>query len=153
MEKRVLYGLVMLMYLVGSGFCQGEVQSEEVEWERFLMDAQQPILLTLTSSLCGVPCDIVEEQVTQLAKTYGDRIIFYKADILEKPFFTRLYKVVNVPTLIVFKGVKEIKRLESGFYWGAVHDLLFSENIFYTASSESESPSPGPSPTGLKEMT
>nr|VDC66740.1 unnamed protein product [Brassica rapa] len=37
------------MYLVGSGFGQGEVQSQETKWERFLMDAQQPILLTLTS--------------------------------------------------------------------------------------------------------
>ncbi|CAH8325744.1 unnamed protein product [Eruca vesicaria subsp. sativa] len=158
MEKRVLYGLVViLMCLVGNGFCQGEVQGEEVEWERLLMNAQQPILLTLTSSLCGVPCGIVEEQVNQLAKTYDNRIIFYKADILEKPFFSRLYKVVNVPTLIVFKGGKEIKRLDSGFYWGAVHDLLFNfkENIFYYVSSDddsSDSSDDSPSPTLVKKL-
>ncbi|CAN7022252.1 unnamed protein product [Brassica rapa subsp. trilocularis] len=133
MEKTVL--VVILMYLVGSGFGQGEVQSQETKWERFLMDAQQPILLTLTSSLCGGPCDIVDEQVTQLARYYGNRISLYKADILEKAFFARLYKVINVPTIIVLKDGKEIKRLEKGFYWGSVYDLIFKGNIFTLSES------------------
>lgn len=128
----------------------GVVQTQETEWERFLMNSQQPILLTLTSSLCGVPCDILEEQVTQLARYYGNRISFYKADILKKPFFARLYKVINVPTIIVFKDGKEIKRLENGFYWGAVYDLIFKVNIFAPPESAlppSDSPSPSPSPS------
>ncbi|CAH2036532.1 unnamed protein product [Thlaspi arvense] len=138
MEKKVLYGLVvMLTYLVGSGFSQ--VKNEEAEWELLLTEAQQPIIATVTSSLCGVPCALLEEQVYQLTKTYGDQIIFYKADIIEKPFFAKLYKVLRVPTLIVFKGGKEIKRLEKGFYWGAVYDLIITDpNIL--SSSDSSTP-------------
>ncbi|VVB00386.1 unnamed protein product [Arabis nemorensis] len=151
MEKRVLYGLiVMLMYLVDGGSSQGEVKliSEEVtELEQLLNKIQQLTVVAFSSSFCGVRCAILDDQMDQLAKTYGNQITFYKSDISEKASIANLYKVVNVPTLIVFKGGKEIKRLEKDFYWGAVYDLIFKGNLFYSAPAPSESVPPAAPPS------
>ncbi|CAG7870086.1 unnamed protein product [Brassica rapa] len=96
---------------------------------------EKTVLVVILMYLVGSGFGQVDEQVTQLARYYGNRISLYKADILEKAFFARLYKVINVPTIIVLKDGKEIKRLEKGFYWGSVYDLIFKGNIFTLSES------------------
>lgn len=88
----------------------GEVKllTEEVaEMEQLLKKIQQLTVVAFSSSFCGVRCAILDDQVDQLAKTYGNRITFYKANISGKPSFAKLYKVVNVPTLIASKVEKK----------------------------------------------
>ncbi|CAA7013779.1 unnamed protein product [Microthlaspi erraticum] len=133
MEKRVLYGLVViLMYFVGSGFGQGLGPADESEWNRFLTNAQVPVLLSITSTYCGYPCVIVQDQVAQLAQTYGDKIKFYTADILLHPFFSQLYGELNAPTVIVFESGNEIVRYENIFDWGNIYNLV-STRLFGSA--------------------
>ncbi|CAA7013785.1 unnamed protein product [Microthlaspi erraticum] len=151
MEKRVLYGLVvMLIYLVGSGFGQGEVRLmiEEAKWTQFLTKTQLPTVLTITSSLCGFPCVVVEDQVARLAQTYGEKVIFNTANILLNPFLVQLYEVVSIPTIIVFKDGKEIFRYEKLSDWEKIYDLVFDSWILDSAMPPSDSASPSPSPFG-----
>ncbi|CAN8288176.1 unnamed protein product [Cochlearia groenlandica] len=152
MEKMALYGLViMLIYLVHGGYSQGEMKwmSEETKWDQLLTKTKLPIVVTVTSFLCGVPCAILEEQVAQVAKTNDNHVVFYNAGIFEKSFFAKRYNVLRVPTLLVFKDGIELKRLDKDFYWGVIYDLIFKGNIFDSAPPPTNSAAPSPSDFGL----
>ncbi|VYS48441.1 unnamed protein product [Arabidopsis thaliana] len=148
MEKKVLYGLVMLMYLVGSGFSQGEVTwlSNEVEWRLILTTTQLPIVVTVTSSLCGDRCTILDDQLARLSETYGNLIILRKVNILTNPFFAILYNLVNAPIIIVFQTGKETARLESDLSWGAITDIIDNLSLFAPPPSDIVQPASDSAP-------
>ncbi|CAH8254870.1 unnamed protein product [Arabidopsis lyrata] len=114
------------MYLVGSGFSQGEVKwlSNEVEWRLILTTTQLPIVVTVTSSLCRGRCAILDDQLARLSETYGSLIILRKVNILTNPFFKILYNLANAPVIIVFQTGKEIGRLVDDLSWGAITDII-----------------------------
>ncbi|AEE32245.1 Thioredoxin superfamily protein [Arabidopsis thaliana] len=98
----------MLMYLVGSGFSQGEVTwlSNEVEWRLILTTTQLPIVVTVTSSLCDDRCTILDDQLARLSETY------------------------------VFQTGKEIARLENDLSWGAITDIIDNLSLFAPPPSD-----------------
>ncbi|CAF2213706.1 hypothetical protein BRARA_H00156 [Brassica rapa] len=148
MEKRVLYGLVvMLMYLVGGGYSQGVVEwiRDKAEWEEILVKTEIHIGVMVTSPLCGAPCDIVNDQVARFVETYGDRIKFYKVNILETLFFALDYKILTVPTVIIFKEGTINIRFESLSDWSMFYELLVNSSIIDFPPDLSPAPAPAPS--------
>lgn len=121
------------MYVVEVKWIHGEA-----DWDKILIEVQVPIVVVATSPLCGAPCAILDDQVNQLAKTCGDQIMLYKTNILENPFFARLYKVLNVPTVIIFKDEEVIIRYENLSDWGTLYDLIFNSRILDSAPSPSD---------------
>ncbi|CAA7013783.1 unnamed protein product [Microthlaspi erraticum] len=128
MEKRVLYGLVvMLMYLVGSSVGQGEVKlmSEEAKREQSLTETILPQVYAIRSSNCGDPCDVVDDQLTLLAQTYSDKLQFYKGDITTDPSLRDILRITSVPTVIEFKdGLTESRRYQNLSDWSNIYDLV-----------------------------
>ncbi|EOA36705.1 hypothetical protein CARUB_v10012238mg [Capsella rubella] len=137
----------MLMFLVGSGFSQGdqvEWLSNEVEWQQILTTTQLPIVVAVTSSLCGSRCSILDDQLVRLSETYGNLVILLKVDILKHPFFATLYSLATVPIIIVFETRKEIGRLGNDISWDAITDIMDTVSIFPSPPSDF-APTPAPS--------
>lgn len=56
---------------------------------------------------CG-PCKMLSPVIDELSEELGDRVAFYKADIDEATNLAEEFKIMSVPTVLVFKdGVKQ----------------------------------------------
>ncbi|CAA7013781.1 unnamed protein product [Microthlaspi erraticum] len=115
--------------------------TDDGQWLQILSTSRLFVALKLTSSGCGYPCGVVEDQLSHLSQIFGSLFECYTADILAQPFFVNLYAISSVPTLIIFKDGKEIFRLENPFDWGHTYDQIRT-NVLGSAMPPSVSAPP-----------
>jgi thioredoxin 2 len=99
------------------GRCQAKLAVEDrpvtvtdatfaAEVERFPL----PVLLDLWAEWCG-PCHMMAPVLDQLAAEMAGRVRVAKLNIDENPATTSRFRVSNIPTLLVFKGGREVDRI------------------------------------------
>jgi thioredoxin 1 len=86
----------------------GEVTDQDFE-ERVL-GAERPVLVDFWAEWC-VPCHMVSPVVEEIGRDKGEDLQVAKLNIDENPDVTRKYGVMSIPTLMLFKGGKEIARV------------------------------------------
>jgi thioredoxin len=77
-----------------------------VEVERSPM----PVVVDLWAAWCG-PCRIIAPVIDELAATMAGRVRFAKLNIDENPATATRFDVRSIPTLLVFKGGREVDRI------------------------------------------
>lgn len=74
--------------------------------------AEKPVLVDFFATWCG-PCKMMAPVLEELEKSRGD-ILVGKVDVDEQGALARQFAISAVPTLVLFKGGREVKR-SSGF--------------------------------------
>jgi thioredoxin 1 len=78
-------------------------------FQREVLESAEPVLIDFTATWCG-PCKAIAPFIDQLAAEYNGRVKVAKLDIDENPETPSRLGIRGVPTLIVFKGGREIAR-------------------------------------------
>jgi len=86
----------------------GDVTDQDFE-ERVL-GAGGAVLVDFWAEWC-VPCHMVSPVVEEIASEKGDALKLAKLNIDDNPEATRTYGVMSIPSLILFKGGKEVARV------------------------------------------
>lgn len=73
----------------------------------------QPVLVDFWAEWCA-PCKMLAPLVDQIAAQYKDKIRVVKVDADENGDIMSAYGVLSIPTLILFKGGKDVARV-TGF--------------------------------------
>ena len=117
--RGAIYGAVMGMLLV-SMFSRTPKEAEEsfnivhinskADFEAHVLDANGICLVYLFSNRCP-PCRVLAPTISALADKYVRRVTVCKVDVDQLGTVAEQYGVTAIPTVLIIKNGKEVKRL------------------------------------------
>jgi len=78
-------------------------------FEKEVLKAEMPVFVDFWAPWCG-PCQMAEPVIEELAKEYKGKMRVGKLNIDENPKIAQKYGVMSIPTVIIFKGGKEVRK-------------------------------------------
>jgi thioredoxin 1 len=79
-------------------------------WNTDVLQSDLPVLVDFWAEWCG-PCRMVEPIVDELAAEQAGKLKVVKLNTDEHPDIIRQYRVMSIPTLMVFTNGDERKRI------------------------------------------
>lgn len=95
----------------------------ESGFKEMVLNSSVPVLVDFWAEWCG-PCRMVAPVLEKLQEEFKGKINIVKVDIDGNPSFSSEYKIMSIPTLIFFKGGKEVSRIV-----GAQGEAKFKQEI------------------------
>jgi thioredoxin 1 len=84
-----------------------EVQAANFKTE--VLESSVPVLVDFYAPWCG-PCKMLAPTVEQIAREYAGTLRVVKVNTDEAPEIANEYRVMSIPTLILFKGGQPVSR-------------------------------------------
>lgn len=73
------------------------------EFDFVIAGSDKPVLVDFWAPWCG-PCRALGPTVEQVSEEMADRLTVYKCNVDEEPDLATRFRIVSIPTLILFKG-------------------------------------------------
>lgn len=78
-------------------------------FEAEVLKADKPVLVDFYADWCG-PCKMMAPTIEQLAEELADVAVIGKLNVDENEAIAAQYGIMSIPTLLVFKGGKLVKK-------------------------------------------
>lgn len=75
-----------------------------------VLNAAQPVLVDFWAPWCG-PCKMVAPELEAVAASYEGKAVVAKINVDEQPDIASNFKVMGIPTMVVFKNGTEQSRI------------------------------------------
>ncbi|MPY41499.1 thioredoxin family protein [Streptomyces phyllanthi] len=82
----------------------------DADFEAEVIGAELPVLVEFTADWCP-PCRQMGPVLTALASEEGDRLKVVQLDVDTSPGTTNAYKVLSMPTFVVFRGGEPVRSM------------------------------------------
>ena len=83
---------------------------EDSTFESKVVKAARPVLVDFWATWCK-PCQMVSPIVDELASEYDGRVEFVKMDVDHNQQTASKYKVMSLPTIMIFKNGKPVSHM------------------------------------------
>lgn len=85
------------------------VHFSDADFEEKVLKSPLPVMVDFYADWCG-PCRMAAPIVDELAGVYANKVTIGKLDVDESQETAAKYGVMSIPTVIMFKGGKEVER-------------------------------------------
>ena len=85
------------------------VSLNDQNFEKEVLKAEEPVLVDFYADWCQ-PCQMAAPVIDELAQEYQGRVKIGKLNTEESPASAGKYGVMSIPTMIIFRTGKEIKK-------------------------------------------
>ena len=75
-----------------------------------VLESDKPVLVDFWATWCG-PCKMVAPVLDEIAGEHADKLTVAKLDIDQNPSAAGEFKVMSIPTMILFQGGQPIKTI------------------------------------------
>lgn len=89
------------------------------DFEELVRDAKTPLLVDFWAAWCG-PCRAVAPELEKLAAQKAGHAIVAKVDTDAQPELSARFGIRSIPTLVLFRGGREAKRISGAMSAGAM---------------------------------
>ena len=72
--------------------------------------SEKPVIVDFWAEWCG-PCRMVAPVLEEIAGAHRDKVTIAKIDVDANPQVSQDYKILSIPTLLVFQGGKPVKQI------------------------------------------
>ncbi|MFH1996564.1 MAG: thioredoxin [Candidatus Omnitrophota bacterium] len=79
-------------------------------FDREVIDSKDPVLVDFWASWCA-PCKLLEPTVKEIAGEFEGKMKTGKVNVDDNPEIATKLSILNIPTLILFKGGREASRM------------------------------------------
>jgi thioredoxin 1 len=82
----------------------------DATFDETIASSEVPVLVDFWAEWCG-PCKMVAPVLEEIAGDHDGKITIAKLNVDDHPTIAQRYSVMSIPTMIVFRGGQEAKRL------------------------------------------
>ena len=86
------------------------MEFSEANFEQEVTKSPVPVLVDMWAAWCG-PCRLIAPVVEELAGKYQGKAKIGKLNVDDHPQVAARFRVMNIPTLLLFKGGQEVDRI------------------------------------------
>ena len=77
------------------------------EFDSVVSGSDKPVLVDFWASWCG-PCRALGPVVDEISREMADRLTVYKCNVDDEADLATRFRIVSIPTLILFKGGRPV---------------------------------------------
>ena len=81
----------------------------DTNFQEDVIDKGGVAVMDFWAAWCG-PCRLISPIIDKLSESYGDRALIGKVDVDNNPEVAMKYGVRSIPTIVILKDGKEVKR-------------------------------------------